>query len=300
MLTAIFEVVLPVLVIAGVGIILGRCYRLDGDTIGKLNLYGFLPFLAFDSLMKSEVSLDDAFWLTTGYLAVSAVSAIIALLATIGMGGLTRRGVIGATIIGNNGNFGLPIALLALGQAGLDQAVVIFLVSIVVMFTVGPVLLGAHDGGLLTPILTIVRLPVTWAMLLALALRMAGLTLPVGLNRGIELLAGGAVPLILLALGIQLAQSGRFRLTRPIVTAVVLRVFVCPLLALASGLVFPLTTLAWQSLLLACAMPTAVNVFMLAREYGSDPDTAANAVAISTVASIVTLTIVIGVLPQLG
>ena len=35
-------------------------------------------------------------------------------------------------MIGNNGNFGLPIALLALGQPGLDQTVVILVFAIVV------------------------------------------------------------------------------------------------------------------------------------------------------------------------
>lgn len=228
------------------------------------------------------------------------VLAGISFAVTAGLPGSTRRGVTGAAIIGNNGNFGLPIALLALGQAGLDQAVVIFLTSLVVMFTVGPMLLGASGGGLLGPLLTLAKLPVIWAMLLAVALRIGGWTPPVGITRGTELLASGAVPLILLALGVQLAQSRTVRLSRPIVSAVVLRVLLSPLLAFAAGLVLPLSTLAWQSLLLACAMPTAVNAFMLAREYGSDPETAASAVALSTLGSIVTLTLVISWLPALG
>ena len=300
MLSALFEVILPVLIIASVGVLLGRTYHLDGDTIGKVNLYGFTPFLAFDSLMKSEVSLDEAFWLVTSYLLVALVLALISFGVTVGLPGRTRRGVTGAAIIGNNGNFGLPIALLALGQAGLDQAIVIFLTSLVVMFTVGPMLFGAHGGGLLSPVLILAKLPVTWAMLLALALRVGGWTLPVGITRGTELLAAGAVPLILLALGVQLAQSRKVHLSRPIVSALVLRVVLSPALALAAGLVLPLSTLAWQSLLLACAMPTAVNAFMLAREYGSDPDTAASAVALSTLCSIFTLTLVIAWLPLLA
>ena len=300
MLSALFEVILPVVLVASVGVVLGRVFDLDGDTLGKVNLYGFTPFLAFDSLMKSEVSLDEAFWLVTAYLAVGVVLAGISFAVTAGLPGSTRRGVTGAAIIGNNGNFGLPIALLALGQAGLDQAVVIFLTSLVVMFTVGPMLLGASGGGLLGPLLTLAKLPVIWAMLLAVALRIGGWTPPVGITRGTELLASGAVPLILLALGVQLAQSRTVRLSRPIVSAVVLRVLLSPLLAFAAGLVLPLSTLAWQSLLLACAMPTAVNAFMLAREYGSDPETAASAVALSTLGSIVTLTLVISWLPALG
>lgn len=110
-------------------------------------------------------------------------------------------------IIGNNGNFGLPIALLALGRVGLDQAVVIFVTS-VAMYTVGPALLGPH-GGVGDAVLTVIKLPVAWALVAGLIVRLTGVTLPIGVARGVELLAQAAIPMVLIALGLQLGQRAR-------------------------------------------------------------------------------------------
>ncbi|SDB80680.1 hypothetical protein GA0111570_102472 [Raineyella antarctica] len=296
MLAALLQVILPVVIVAAVGMLLARNFRLDPDTIGKINLYGLTAPLAFDSLMKTKVTLSEGLVLGGGLLLVTALAAVVAWLATFRSARGTQRGVVGAVILGNNGNFGLPIALLALGQAGLDQAMILFLFSLVVMFTVGPILMGS-GGGLLAGLKNFAKLPVTWAMALAAILRLLGWQLPVGVTRGIELLAGAAVPMVLLALGVQLAQSRRLHLTRPVLTAVALRVVGVPLLAVGVARLLQMDALSTSSLVLASAMPTAVNAFMLAREYGSDPETAASAVALSTVLSIATLAFVISVIP---
>lgn len=296
MLAALLQVILPVVIVALMGMLLARRFVLDPDTIGKINLYGLTAPLAFDSLMKTKVTLSQGLVLGAGLLIVSALGALVAWLASLGSPRSTTRGVVGAVILGNNGNFGLPIALLALGQVGMDQAMILFLFSLVVMFTVGPILLGS-GGGLLEGLKNFAKLPVTWAMALAAVLRLLGWQLPVGVNRGIELLAAAAVPMVLLALGVQLTQSRRLQLTRPVLTAVGLRVVVFPLLAVGVAALLRMDAMSTSSLVLACAMPTAVNAFMLAREYGSDPETAASAVALSTMLSIATLAFVISVIP---
>lgn len=292
MLSAILEVILPVVIVATVGAVLARRFTLDGDTVGKITLYALVPPLAFHSLLTTTVSARDSLFLGIAYLAVSLVAALIALALSWRLPGGTRAGVVASVILGNNGNFGLPIALLALGREGLDQAVVIFVYSMVVMFTVGPALLGS-TGGLRGAALSVARLPVTWAMLAALAVRAGGWTIPVGLSRGIELLSDACVPMVLLALGIQLGSSARLHLTRPVLLAVGLRVLVVPLLSWGIGLALGMSGIVLQSLVLAFTMPTAVNTFMLAREYGSDPDTTASTVALTTLLSIGTLAFVL-------
>lgn len=296
MLSALLQVILPVVVVALVGMLLARRFELNGDTIGKINLYGLTPALAFDSLMKTQVTIGESAVLVAGMVLVTALGALVGWLASVGSAGRTQRGVVGAVILGNNGNFGLPIALLALGQVGLDQAMILFLASLVIMFTVGPILMGS-GGGLLAGVATFARLPVTWAMVLAAVLRLVGWELPIGLMRGIELLAGAAVPMVLLALGVQLTQSQRLQLTRPVLTAVALRIVAVPLIAVGVAWALRMDAMSTSSLVLASAMPTAVNTFMLAREYGSDPETAASAVALSTLLSIGSLALVISLIP---
>ena len=210
----------------------------------------------------------------------------------------SRRVVTGCTVIGNNGNFGLPIALLALGRPGLDQALVVFIASLFVMFTIGPALLGASDG-LLGGVRRVARLPVTWALVAALVLRALGWSAPHAVTSAVDLLADAAVPVVLLSLGLQLGTTSKLHLTRPVLLALGLRTVLVPVATLGVGFALGLHGPPLASLVLACAMPTAVNAFMLAREFGADPETAASEVALSTFVSVPLIAAVVTLLPHL-
>lgn len=320
MLGALVNVILPVVLVACVGFVLARRFPIDIDSVNKVSLYGFTPALAYATVVTTKVSARDSLMLTGAYLAAMTLAAVVAVAAAhlltpapskVSVGSAagwgppvtgephgTRRIVVGCTIIGNNGNFGLPIALLALGKQGLDQALVIFIASLLVMFTIGPALLGARDG-LMGGIKRVLLLPVTWALVAALVMRGSGASTPAPLMSSIQLLADAAVPLVLLCLGLQLGQNLKIHLTRPVLVSVGLRVVVVPLAALLVGHAFGLSGLTLQSLVLACAMPTAVNAYMLAREFSDDPRTAASAVALSTFVSIPLIALVITLLPGL-
>ncbi len=323
MFGALVNVILPVVLVASVGVVLARRFPIDIDSVNKVSLYGFTPALAYATVVTTQVSARDSLRLVGAYLGAMALAAAVAVAAAhvvtgsrarsrvavgAGMPGSesreepekhgTRRIVVGCTIIGNNGNFGLPIALLALGRQGLDQALVIFIASLLVMFTIGPALLGARDG-LLGGIRRVTLLPVTWALVVALVVRGTGTSTPAPLMSAIQLLADAAVPLVLLCLGLQLGQNLRIHLTRPVLLSVGLRLVVVPLAAIVVGRLAGLSGLTLQSLVLACAMPTAVNAYMLAREFSDDPSTAASAVALSTFTSIPLIAFVVTVLPAL-
>lgn len=297
--TALLNVVLPVVLVAAVGALLARRFTLSQDTLGKVSLNGLTPALALSSLLGTAVSAREGLHLAAAYFALALGGVLLAFLVARPFPGLTRRAVMASVAIGNNGNFGLPIALFALGQPGLDQAVVIFLCSVVLTFTLGPLLYGSA-GGARAGLLAVARLPVVWCIVAALLVRALHLPIPLGLRRGIDLLGQAALPMVLLSLGIQLGQAGRFTLTRAILTAVGLRVFAMPALALGLGLLLGLRGLNLQGLVLASAMPTAVNAFLLAREYGADADTVAGAVALSTLASLLTAALVVAALPVVG
>lgn len=300
MLTALVNVILPVIVVAGVGAALARSFTLDQGTLTKVQLYALTPALAFSSLMRTTVSASETAGLAAGYFGATAVMALVAwAIGRLGLAPGTRRGMVACVLLGNNGNFGLPIALLALGQEGLDQAVVLFLFSVTLTWTVGPALFGAQ-GGLLDALRVIGRLPVAWVLVLALGLRVAGLALPTPVMTAVDLLGQATIPMVLLSLGLQLGAARSVRVTAPVVTAVALRVLALPLLGWGVGLAVGLNGLPLQSLVLALAMPTAVNTLMLAVEYDADPDTVASAVAISTVLSIATLAVLVANLSLIG
>lgn len=299
LLNALVTVILPVVLVVGVGALLGRRFPLDQDTLGKITLHGLTPAIALHVLLTTRVAAGVGVRIVVAYVVATVGASVVGLVASPGLRARSRRAVMVAAGTANSGNMGLPIALFALGQPGLEQTVLMFIVSIVAMFLLVPLILGSHSG----PVAALVglgRLPMTWAVLVAAALRLTGLMPPVGVMRGIELLADACLPMALLSLGIQLASSGRVRLTRAVLTGTTLRVLVMPVLAVGIGLLCGLHGTPLQALVLAQAMPVAVLAYMLTREYDGDVETIAHSVTLSTAISFVTIAGVTALLPALG
>ncbi len=136
------------------------------------------------------------------------------------------------------------------------------------------------------------RLPVLWATLMALGLQGLSATLPLALERGIELLAGAAVPIALLTLGIQLSRTP-FAFGRAELFGASLRLLLSPLLAFGVGTLLQLRGLDLQVLVIQAAMPVAVNSLIWVTELGGDRLRVAKTVVLSTLLSFVTLPVVL-------
>jgi predicted permease len=193
------------------------------------------------------------------------------------------------TLFPNTGNLGLSLTLLALGQAGLQRAVVTYLASAVLVFGLGPAIVSG--GGLARGVRTTVRLPLIWALVVGLALRLTHVDLPFGIDDGIHLLAQAAVPVLLVTLGMQISRT-RFSPRPPDFFLAAMRLGCGPAAAYAGGRIVGLDHLALQVLVLQCATPTAVNALLVAAEFGGDRDRAARAVVLTTVLAFATLPLV--------
>lgn len=298
LLVALVNVILPVLVVAGTGFAIGRIFTLDAQTISKIALYALTPGLCLHVLLTTEVSGQVGVTLIAAYVAVSLLGAGIGGLLTPRVEPATRRAVMASVAISNSGNMGLPIALFALGQAGFEQSVLMFLASVVLGFVVGPLLFGSGRG-VKAAVKGLLKLPALWSIVLALILRTLDWSLPLGIMRGVEMLSAAALPVVLLALGIQLGATQKVRITRPVITGSLVRVIGMPLLSLAIGLLFGLRGVPLQALVLAGAMPTAVNAFLMSIEYKGDVRTVADTVTISTFLSLFVAAAVTAALPLL-
>ncbi len=298
LLLALVNVIVPVLIVAGSGFVLGRLFPLDAGTISKIALNALTPALCLNVLLTTEVSGQVGLTLVGAYVAVSLVGAAIGGLLVPAVAGATRRAVMASVAISNSGNMGLPIALFALGQAGFEQSVLMFLASVVLGFVVGPLLFGSGQGSV-AALKGLVKLPVLWTIAFALILRLLGWSLPLGVMRGVEMLSDAALPMVLLALGVQLGATKRVTITRAVLTASLVRVAGMPFLSLGMGLLFGLSGVPLQALVLAGAMPTAVNAFLLSLEYKGDVKTVADTVTLSTLLSLFVVVGVTAALPLL-
>lgn len=288
----LISTMLPVALVALVGFGVGRSFELDMSTLTRLNIYALLPALVLTSLAETTLAMGSAIAIVTSFLLNTVVLYLLAV-------GLSRRldfsmdeqkSLIAIVMFSNVGNLGLPFILFALGEAGLERAVVYLVGSSVMIATVFPIVL--KQAGLKAGLNVTLRLPVFWAALAGIGLQATQEAFPLPLERGMALLGEGAIPVALLTLGVQLARTelvfGRYELL-----GAGLRLVVAPLLAYGIGTALGLQGLDRQVLVLQAAMPVAVNSLIWVTELGGDRVRVARTIMLSTFLSVFTLPVVL-------
>ena len=302
MLSALTNVLLPVLLVAGLGALLSARFPIDQNSISRLTLYLLSPALVLDTILKTPIQAGEAAQLGGAFLLTSLLCLALGWLCGTGRPEREQRSLSASVGIWNSGNMGLPIALFTFGQAGFERATVLFLASFIGMYVFGPAVysLGRPGTNPLEAVKGMLRLPAIWVAVLAIMLRALHLTLPEGLTRGVSLLAQATLPMVLLALGLQLGVGGWPRPTLRLSLATAARLIGGPLIALGVGRALHLSPLNVQVLVLSASMPTAVNALLIAREYDADTETVAGVATLTTLASVLTVAVVVTLLGKVG
>jgi predicted permease len=203
-----------------------------------------------------------------------------------------------AGAIGNNGNMGIPICFFAFGEAGVALATVYYAITSFLSNTVGVVIASAGSSTLLRALRHSLQSPVLYSAILGLGLNQAHIAVPQSLFSAVDLLAGAAVPGMLVLLGMQL-RGTRFGGDQRIVwRSVLIRLIASPLVAWALCLWMGVGGLERQVLIVQAAMPTAVMTTVLATEFNAAPRLVAAAVLATSLLSMVTLSIVLNLVLQ--
>lgn len=183
-------------------------------------------------------------------------------------------------VFGNHGNMGLSLSLFAFGEQGLALSLVFFTFSTLLHFTLGISTLDREFSVART-----LRSPLVLSMVIALSLLASGHTLPSWLAQTVALLGNIAIPLMLLALGVSLANIGTGSTVQGLQLSA-LRFFTGIIGGLASAWLFGLQDVAHDVLLLQSAMPAAVFSYLLAEQYQRSPQAVAGYVLSSTTLAI--------------
>jgi malate permease and related proteins len=285
------SVVLPIALIIAIGCFAGRFLRLESQTLSQLTLYILSPALIIDSLYRTTLSLKSTVALVFAYFIASLILYVV--VWSIGkIGNLSvnfQKSLMATTLFSNNGNLGLPFVAFSLGSAGLERAIIYMIASSILMFGFGPALLrgGGFDYGLRLTL----KLPLLWSIAAGLALRTLPFKIPFQLDTSIQQLGQAAIPLALIMLGIELADT-RFRLGKKEALAAFIRLAIAPLIAYLVGRSLNLSTLDLQVLVIQSAMPTAVSTLVLVTEFGGDVAWVARTIVVSTIISFMTLPLV--------
>jgi predicted permease len=286
--------IVPIVLTVGLGFILELRRAMDVRALSTITIYVLLPCLIFHSLSTTELTPGEA---------LPIVAVLVIDLLVLWMLGKTIARVrplsredesflLLTTMFLNAGNMGMPIALYAFGQRGLDLAVIGVLAMNLSMNTVAVYYSSRHRGGHRAAVRTVFSLPTIYAAVLALVLRGGfHVSLPGFLLDPIRLLGFATIPLAQLLLGVQLAKA-RTRVSTHLAGVIgptLIRLLLSPAIAFAAVGILGVSGLTAKVAILICGMPTAINVAIFTTEFDLQPRRAATAVFVSTVASFATL-----------
>lgn len=283
MLLRILAIVFPIFAIVAAGWAYARLRERRGGVdmafANQLNMDVFVPALVFAALAAKSFDLALHARLAFAALAVLLGSGLLAW-------GLARllgeqpKTFAPPLMFVNAGNMGLPLLVLAFGEAALPAAVVLFFVENTLHYTLGTWLLD-HKARLIN----LWRVPVTFAALVAFAINLAGIEVWPPLYTAIKLTGDVAVPLLLFSLGVRLATSSFSDLRIGFVGAIA-RPLAGMVLAWSCIPLFGLQGRDAAMLLVFGALPPAVLNYVFAERYRQEPGKVASIVMLGNLAAL--------------
>lgn len=283
MVAEIATIVAPVLLIALIGFLWARSgARFDTGMITSLVMLLGTPCLVVDTFVRVKPTPGAFAEILAAGLCLFIGYALLGF-AVLKLCRLPVRDYLGSLMFPNMGNMGLPLSLFAFGEQGLTIAIVLFAISAIGNFTIGT----SIAAGTMDP-RALLRMPIIYAVGLALALTTTDLVLPEWFQNTVRLLAGLTVPLMLVALGVSLSRLKARSVPKSLFLSAV---------RLAGGFgigllicwIFKLEDPVRGVVLLQSTMPTAVFNYLFAERYGGDAAGVAGAVLFSTLLSFITL-----------
>jgi len=283
----LFSIISPILICAGLGFAWARKgpdYPVEFVT--RAVMYIGAPCLIVSSFSKAGIDISKIAEIA----AAAVVSLLVMLVIGIALIRLLKLEIttfLPSLLFPNIGNMGLPLCLFAFGETGLALGLTVFLLIFSLHMSLGIVLVAGKGNmaGLL-------KQPVIWATAMAVVLVSSDLSLPVWLDNTTSLLGGFTIPLMLITLGVSLADLKVIEWKHSLLFSAV-RVVGGFCLGVLVAALFGLEGVESGVLILQSSMPVAVFNYLLAVRYQREPGEVAAMVLLSTLLAFVLLPFIV-------
>jgi len=298
LLNIAYNIIIPVLLIIGLGVFLERLFSLSPKALSSVAFYLLVPALVTNGLAHSSLQIDEIGLILLLEILLSLILALFGwgVARVFRLDQKLESAFMLTIAFINAGNYGLAVNELAFGVEGLQRAIIFFIGTGITGSTLGVFLASRGTASISRSLLNILLVPSPYATILGLTINLGYVTLPLPVDRAIALLSNAAVPVMLVTLGLQLSRTSLKGKLKPILLATTTRLAISPLLALPLTILMGLTGLTQQVILTQSGMPTAVTSTILATEFHGEAGFTSAVVLISTLASVVTLTILLTIL----
>ena len=276
------NVLVPVFALVALGFFYARRFSADIRVANELNMRLFVPALVFDSLTQKNFDISAHPWILLAGVMVIFGSGLLSW----PIARFSKQSVasfVPPMMFNNCGNMGLPVALLAFGAPGLQLALILFMVSNMLHFTLGVRIVSGrmHFGEVFFN-------GVNVATVLGLIFSMQKVAVPEVVSIPVGMAGQVAIPLMLVSLGIRMSGFNRNLLSIGLLAGITR-----PLVGLVSAAIaiwlLPLDSFEQKLLIIFAAMPPAVLNYLFAEQYGQSPQAVASMVIVGNALSILVL-----------
>lgn len=284
--------------VAFFGYLLKRRFDLHVGTLSSVVFNILSPCLVFSSLANSQLPAGELIDLVgfsiLNIVAMGVLAFIVARLIKLERTDMATLLIVAMFV--NGGNYGLTLLQLRYGEVGLSHGVVYYITSTVMVYTVGVLVASMGKASWRVTIKRMGRLPAVYAALLAIIVYSFNIPIPAPIMSGITITGNGAIPVMLLVLGMQMADMRPDDGARYIWPAIGLRLLVGPAVGVLIAALIGLQGIGRASMIIESAMPTAVINLILGSEFGLPTTNVARIVVLSTLISPLTIAATITVL----
>jgi predicted permease len=292
----IISTIIPVFIIIFLGLFLKQKRFITPDFLNQANrlvYYIAIPAMIFSSISKASLNTQ----MNLKVIMITLVSVMVISAIAFGtarflkMEKSSKGTFIQCSFHGNLGYIGLAVAFYYLGNNGFVKAAIIAGFVMILQNILAVIVLQYYSGSdtgrpeMFDTFKKTMTNPVILSALAGILFSLFNVTMPLILDRALDILRGLALPLALLIIGASLS----FEKLKPRFLNVMISSFLKVMVAPAIG--FVLFKILWVQPedylpgLIILSSPSATLTYIMAKEIGGDPDFAVAAISICTIIS---------------
>jgi malonate transporter len=299
----VINLALPFFGLIFLGLACGKLKQIPDTGLAWMNfflIYVSLPCLFYRVLAQTPLEQLN----NPRFIMATATATVTVFALSYGIGWVFRRHMGEATIAGlsgaygNIGYMGPGLALATLGPAANVPVALIFCFDTLILFTLVPFLMtlsAPKQQGIAATAFEVGKRIVLHPFIIATVLGVASAAIhfqpPVALDRLMQFLQNAAAPCALFVLGVTVALRPIQRMPWEVPLTILAKLVVHPAaVLLLLSILGPFDPIWVYTAVLMAALPPALNVFIMARQYDTWVAQASGSVLFGTFMSVVTLT----------
>lgn len=296
---AIIVTILSIVIMIGLGYFLKRIDFLsekDIDPFNKIVMYILMPCMIFHAIYTADLSqIPKLGILPFIILASSFVTGIVSyfILKQLKFDDVTLWSVLVTVMIANTAFMGYPVTLGIYGNAGFLRAIFCDMATLCTFLLLSFVLILRFGGTVKAAVRKIALFPPLWAVVLGLGFNILGIPIGPVVDNTVNYLGQGAIPLIMIALGLSINFEALSRSRSMIVFTSIMKLALFPFVTFLIVSWLGLVNLEHSVSIVEAAMPSGMMSLLLAITYKLDYELTSDCILINTVISLITLPVII-------